>query len=338
MADEKRYLHHITAEEFREIFHEELFGAKRGEEDPNENIKVIVSVTPKKGSAPVEETKEEQPAEEPAPVEETKEEALPREEQPKAEAPEEEVAPAKVLGKFEIYPEEDGFKYRLKANNGEILVVSSSYSTREGAHKGIETFRKNVDEGELLFYTDKNDFSQWRLFSSNGARMIASGEFYPQKANAESSFESVKRFYMTEKIVDLDEIPDKERREWVWKGDKDDDRGGGRFELFQENEKWQARLVASNGELLFTTSNAYASKESLKQALFTIIAIIRDQGFTIRKDKQGRFQFAVTGANGVMVLGESYGSSDSARSAANSVLCFLNRAEFIDPSDQAEAE
>ena len=47
---EKKYLKDVTTDEFREIFHEELFGAKRGEEDPNQNVKVIVSIAPNKKS------------------------------------------------------------------------------------------------------------------------------------------------------------------------------------------------------------------------------------------------------------------------------------------------
>ena len=324
---EKRYLHNVSVEEFREIFHEELFGAKRGEEDPDANIKVIVTFDKK-------EEKKEEPApiieepkqEEAAPVAES---ASPAEE----EAGQEETEEAKVLGKYEVYEEETGFKYRLKANNGEILIVSNSYTTKEGAHKGITTLQEWVEEGKLSFYTDKNDYSQWRLFTANGNRMIACGEFYSSKASAENSFESVKRFYKTEKVVDLEEIPASERREWLWKGDKDEDRGGGKFNILhdEETDEYQAQLLANNGEILFTTSNSYSSKDSLKEAIKTISSLIHENGFLIRKDKQGRYQFVVTSSNGVLVLGESYSGGDSARSAANSVLCFLDQAEWLDP-------
>ncbi len=53
---ERKYLKDLSTEEFKELFHEELFGAKRGEEDPNQNVKVIVSIAPGK--------QEEEPKEE----------------------------------------------------------------------------------------------------------------------------------------------------------------------------------------------------------------------------------------------------------------------------------
>lgn len=59
---ERKYLKDLTTEEFQELFHEELFGAKRGEEDPNQNVKVIVSIAPAK-------QEEEQKEEAEAPIE-----------------------------------------------------------------------------------------------------------------------------------------------------------------------------------------------------------------------------------------------------------------------------
>ena len=99
----------------------------------------------------------------------------------------------------------------------------------------------------------------------------------------------------------------------------------------EETGEYQAQLLANNGEVLFTTSNSYSSKDSLKEAIKTISSLIHENGFLIRKDKQGRYQFVVTSSNGVLVLGESYSGGDSARSAANSVLCFLDQAEWLDP-------
>ncbi|MBP5216902.1 MAG: hypothetical protein J6038_03620 [Bacilli bacterium] len=53
---ERKYLKDLSTKEFQELFHEELFGAKRGEEDPNQNVKVIVSIAPaKQEEAPAEE-------------------------------------------------------------------------------------------------------------------------------------------------------------------------------------------------------------------------------------------------------------------------------------------
>ncbi|MEE3464729.1 MAG: DUF1508 domain-containing protein, partial [Candidatus Enteromonas sp.] len=224
---------------------------------------------------------------------------------PAEEAPVEET---KVLGKYEVYPEEGEFKYRLKANNGEILIVSNGYSSRAGAKSGIETLKKNVEGGVIRIVTDKNGYSQFRIFNANEARLIVSGEFYKTKDRAESASNSVKRFYATEKIVDLDEIPNNERREWIYEAAKEEDKENGKLELFKDDtDKWLARLLASNGEVLFVTANNYASKSGLLEAIENIKGAIGEKdAFRILKDKQDRYQFVVESGNGsILVLGET---------------------------------
>ena len=41
-------------------------------------------------------------------------------------------------GKYEVYQAGDGFKYNLKASNGEILVSSEVYTSRDGVIKAIK--------------------------------------------------------------------------------------------------------------------------------------------------------------------------------------------------------
>lgn len=257
---------------------------------------------------------------------------------PAEEAPVEET---KVLGKYEVYPEEGEFKYRLKANNGEILIVSNGYSSRAGAKSGIETLKKNVEGGVIRIVTDKNGYSQFRIFNANEARLIVSGEFYKTKDRAESASNSVKRFYATEKIVDLDEIPNNERREWIYEAAKEEDKENGKLELFKDDtDKWLARLLASNGEVLFVTANNYASKSGLLEAIENIKGAIGEKdAFRILKDKQDRYQFVVESGNGsILVLGETYASAESAKNAAVSVLSFMDKAEVVDATAAAEAE
>jgi hypothetical protein len=252
-------------------------------------------------------------------------------------APAEEV---KILGKYEVFPEEDEYKYRLKANNGEILIVSNGYSSRPGAKSGIETLKRNVEGGVTRIVTDKNGYSQFRIFNANESRLIVSGEFYKSKDRAESASNSVKRFYATDKIVDLDEIPADERREWIIDAVKEEDRENGKIELFKEEEtdKWLGRLVASNGEVLFVTANSYASKSGLLEALENIKGVVsKPKSLRVLKDKQERYQFVVEAGNGsILVLGETYSTADSAKSAAESVLCYIDKAEVVDVTAEAQ--
>src|SRR6056297_426925 len=45
----------------------------------------------------------------------------------------------KKQGSYEVFPEADFYKFRLKDNNGSILVVSQGYTSERGAKSGINT-------------------------------------------------------------------------------------------------------------------------------------------------------------------------------------------------------
>ena len=204
-----------------------------------------------------------------------------------------------------------------------------------------KSLKKNVEGGVIRIVTDKNGYSQFRIFNANEARLIVSGEFYKTKDRAESASNSVKRFYATEKIVDLDEIPNNERREWIYEAAKEEDKENGKLELFKDDtDKWLARLLASNGEVLFVTANNYASKSGLLEAIENIKGAIGEKdAFRILKDKQDRYQFVVESGNGsILVLGETYASAESAKNAAVSVLSFMDKAEVVDATAAPEAE
>jgi uncharacterized protein YegP (UPF0339 family) len=236
----------------------------------------------------------------------------------------------KYTGKYEIYPEAKAYKFRLKASNGEVLAASFRYSTGKGALSGIDTFKKNVEEGQFNIKTDKNGFSQFRLFNASGARVVIAGEVYQTVANVNSAIESVKNFYKTEKVEVLDELPKSEIREENIKFDSVDQIGNGKYEIYKEDELFYIRLKASNAQVLFV-SQGYASKASAKNGLKTIQKAIKEKNFTIEKDKQNRFQFNLLSINGQMLLtGESYQDKSNCISAAHSVIKFGLKAPIVE--------
>jgi len=236
----------------------------------------------------------------------------------------------KYEGKYEIYPESDFYKFRLKASNGEILAVSFRYSSESGAQTGIKTFKKNVEEGQFNIITDKNNFSQFFLYNSTGARIIIVGELYQSVQKANSAVESVKSFYQTDKIDVLDEIPKSEIREEAINFDSVEESDMGKYELFEDNGLYYLRLRASNSQILFV-SQGYASKASAKSGLKTIQKAIKDRNFTVSRDKQNRYQFNLYSSNGQIILaGETYSAKSKGISAAHSVLKFGLKAAIVE--------
>lgn len=282
---------------------------------------------------------EEKPEEEPAkPVEEAKKEVVEKEEKTEEnEMKAEKKAVNKIQGKYEVYPEAGFFKYRLKANNGEILIVSNGYKTRDGAHKGIDTLKKNVATGVAKIIIDKKGYGQFRIFTPNDSRLIVAGEFYPNPAGAQSALNSVEKFYQTDKIVDLEEIPDSEIREWRIDLGNEEGSDKGKFEIYiDEAKKFRGRLLANNGQLLFATA-AYTSKAGVSGALEKAQKKFSSKDVTITCDKQGRYQFVLYADNGaVLVMGESYPNKDRAISAAKSSKKFAFKPTVIDVTKEEE--
>ncbi len=54
-----------------------------------------------------------------------------------------------MAGKFEIKKGSSGkFRFNLKAGNGQIILSSETYETKQSAEKGIESVKKNALNAE----------------------------------------------------------------------------------------------------------------------------------------------------------------------------------------------
>lgn len=48
--------------------------------------------------------------------------------------------------RIEVYQAADGWRWRLKAENGEIVATGEAYTTKQGAERGVDTFRRCAAE------------------------------------------------------------------------------------------------------------------------------------------------------------------------------------------------
>lgn len=55
-----------------------------------------------------------------------------------------------MAAKFEIYASGDGYRWRLKAANGEPIALSEHYVTRANAMNGIESVIKAAPEATIV--------------------------------------------------------------------------------------------------------------------------------------------------------------------------------------------
>jgi uncharacterized protein YegP (UPF0339 family) len=98
-----------------------------------------------------------------------------------------------MAGKFEILKSANGgFRFNLKAGNGEIIFSSESYESQAKARQGAESVISNAsDENRFERKTDKNGASYFVLKAANGEQ-IGKSETYSSGAAMENGIQSVK--------------------------------------------------------------------------------------------------------------------------------------------------
>ncbi len=239
-------------------------------------------------------------------------------------------ATKKVAGKWMVKEKGEGeYVAFLYANNREVLLTSETYSTVEGAKKGVATIQKNATDENFAIYKDKNSNYYFKLKNSKN-RFLCVGETYPNRNACLNSIESVKKFVdspisdAVEKDITLikyvptpvDKLPEKKY--------------SGKWVIKEEEGEYRAQLHASNGELLLC-SESYASYASAKEAIGNISQNGIAGNFIVDCDKKGRYFFKLRNATKVtLCIGETYSQLQACLSAIDSVRSFLKTAKLSD--------
>ena len=110
------------------------------------------------------------------------------------------------MGKFVVKETATGFKFDLKATNGQVILTSEVYTTKAACLNGIESIKKNcvgavedqtvepvvsAAHPKFELYADKAGEFRFRLKATNG-QVIGVSEGYKTKPNCENGIQSVK--------------------------------------------------------------------------------------------------------------------------------------------------
>lgn len=240
-------------------------------------------------------------------------------------------------GKYEVYQAADGYAYRLKASNGEILATSEIYTTRDGVLKAIDAVKKNVEVGEIRVFADKKGKFKFKLTSKNYRVLLISAN-YAQEAGAQRASESFKKFAIKADIVDVEIKDDDLASATAIKITNTEDKNGGKYEIDDTDGEYSWDLKASNGEIL-VQMEGYTSKAGVLSSIEKFKQYVEEGTFKSIKDKTGHYQFKLyTKSNRVAAVGESYKTKTSAVSAANSVVSFYKLAEVVELERETKTE
>jgi len=121
------------------------------------------------------------------------------------------------MGKFIMRATETGYKFDLKAGNGEVIATSEVYNSIAACKNGVESVMKNapaagvenqtvegyeaVKHPKFEIYNDKAGEFRFRLKATNG-QVIAVSEGYTSLAGCENGVASVKKNAADAEVVD----------------------------------------------------------------------------------------------------------------------------------------
>ena len=286
--------------------------------------------------APVEEVAQETPAEETvvieeAPVEEVKPKRTRKttktEETPVEEAPVEVKKTRVVYGKYEVYSDGTSHYYTLKASNGEVLIKSEAYASKESVLAAIEAIKRNVEVGTISVRQDKHGLYQFVLTAKNHRTLVMSANYATEK-RATSASESFKRFASNSPIVEIAEIVESTKEEVNVENVVD--KKGGKIGVIATENGFYYVLKASNGEIL-VHSDTYKTQVSAEAAMKRFQESALTGKFYVEKDKRDNYQFKLFGPSGrIVCVGQIYATKSMAIASVNSVRSFVKLATPIE--------
>lgn len=108
------------------------------------------------------------------------------------------------MGKFEITKRKNGeFQFNLKATNGQVILSSEGYTTKENCKNGIESVRKNSQvEGRFEKKEAKNGKPYFNIKATNG-QIIGTSEMYESTSGRDNGIASVVKNAPDAEVVDL---------------------------------------------------------------------------------------------------------------------------------------
>lgn len=112
------------------------------------------------------------------------------------------------MGKFVVKEVSSGYKFDLKAANGQVIASSEVYKSKAACLKGLESVRNNapvanlenqtiegyetVKNPKFEIYVDKANEFRFRLKAKNG-EIIATSEGYKTMDSCKNGVESVRK-------------------------------------------------------------------------------------------------------------------------------------------------
>ena len=111
------------------------------------------------------------------------------------------------MGKFEVYQSgaKNEFRFRLKADNGQIILSSEGYTSKGACMNGIESVKKNAtDPGRFEKKTTPTGMHRFVLKAAN-QQIIGTSQNYQSESGCDNGVKSVGNNAPNAGIVEVDQ-------------------------------------------------------------------------------------------------------------------------------------
>ena len=239
---------------------------------------------------------------------------------------------SKAVGKYEFNLEVDGYHFYLIANNGQVLFDSPSFTSILGALNGINTFKKTVATSEFDIKVDK--YNRYRFILANKYY----GENYTTREQCQKCAESVRNFANNAHIIRFspskEELKNFEMAKITKKSADDIDWNAiaraeaaaakrGKFEICVEQNEYCFYLLASNGQILYS-SRFYANEAACRKGIESFKRAAYVGNFFVDCDKFGNYRYVLKNIGSAPAfIGESYDNKAQCENIIQSVKNFI---------------
>ena len=94
------------------------------------------------------------------------------------------------------------FYFRLRAANGEIVLTSEGYSTKQGCQNGIVSVKENASQDQRYKHKESKDGRFYFVLVAANGKTIGTSEMYSSKQGRGKGIEAVKRAASEAEIED----------------------------------------------------------------------------------------------------------------------------------------
>lgn len=97
-----------------------------------------------------------------------------------------------MAGKFEVYTDKKGeFRFRLKASNGQTVLVGEGYKAKKSCDDGIASVQKNAADPARFERKQSSNGKHYFVLKAGNHQVIGQSEMYGDTAAMENGIKSV---------------------------------------------------------------------------------------------------------------------------------------------------